>query len=112
VADDTACLQDLFSSPGHVFLPAGVYRVTDTVYIAPGLKIVGEAWSAITASGEKFQDMTKPRVMVQVGRNGEAGDVEISDLLFAVEGSTAGAILVEWNLKASGPGSSGMWGEL
>ena len=70
-ADDTACLQALFSSPGYVFLPAGVYRVTDTVYVAPGLKIVGEAWSAITASGEKFQDMTKPRVMVQVGRNGE-----------------------------------------
>ncbi|KAK3370651.1 pectate lyase superfamily protein-domain-containing protein, partial [Podospora didyma] len=108
-ADDTACLQNLFGSPGYVFLPAGVYRVTDTVKIVSGVKLVGEAWSAITASGDKFKDMSKPRVMIQVGEKGQTGDVEISDILFQVEGPMAGAILVEWNIRASSPGSAGMW---
>lgn len=63
--DNTACLNSLFSKPGYVFLPAGVYLVSDTVRIAPGLKIVGEAWSQIMATGSKFADMKNPRVMVQ-----------------------------------------------
>jgi len=109
VADDTECLRKLFKEPGHVFLPAGAYRVTDTVNIWPGLKIVGEAWSAIVASGDKFKDMTKPHVMIKVGDKGETGDVEISDILFAAEGPVAGAVLVEWNIRASKPGSAGMW---
>lgn len=109
VSDDTKCLQDLFGSPGYVFVPAGVYRVTDTIKVVSGIKIVGEAWSAITAAGDKFSDMTKPRVLVQVGEKGESGNVEISDILFQVEGATAGAVLVEWNMRADAAGSAGMW---
>lgn len=109
VADDTQCLQTLLGSEGYVFLPAGVYKVTDTIKIVSGVKLVGEAWSAITASGDKFSDMKKPKVMVQVGEEGEVGDVEISDVLFQVQGAMAGAVLVEWNLRASNPGSAGMW---
>lgn len=86
-----------------------MYRVTDTVKVVPGVKMVGEAWSAITAAGDKFGDMTKPRVMLQVGESGQVGDVEIIDMLFQVEGAAAGAVLVEWNMRASSPGSAGMW---
>lgn len=109
VADDTACLQKLFSTPGYVFVPAGVYRVNDTVKVTSGLKIVGEAWSSIAASGDKFKDMSKPHVIVQVGEKGQTGDVEISDIIFQGEGPMAGAVLVEWNIRASSPGSAGMW---
>lgn len=70
---------------------------------------MGEAWSAITASGDKFKDVTKPRVMIQVGDKGQTGDVEISDILFQVDGPMAGAVLVEWNMLSSSPGSAGMW---
>lgn len=111
VADDTEYLTTLFKEPGYVFVPAGAYRVTDTVKIHPGLKIVGEAWSSIVASGDKFKDMTKPRAMIKVGDKGETGDVEISDILFAAEGPVAGAVLVEWNIRASKAGSAGIWGE-
>jgi glucan 1,3-beta-glucosidase len=33
----------------------------------------------------------------------------MSDLLFTVQGATAGAILVEWNVHEAGQGSAGMW---
>lgn len=52
-----------------------------------------------------------PRAMIKVGDKGETGDVEISDILFAAEWPVAGAVLVEWNIRASKAGSAGMWGE-
>ena len=109
--DDTACLNDLFSNSGYYFLPAGVYLVTDTIKIHHNTFIIGEAWSQIMASGEKFSDMNNPRVLVQVGQPGDVGKVEMQDLMFTVQGNTAGAILVEWNIKASSPGDAAMWGE-
>lgn len=49
--------------------------------------------------------------MVKVGSVGDTGTVEIQDVLFTVKGATAGAVLVEWNIKASGPGTAAMWGK-
>lgn len=63
--DDTKCLNDLISQPGHVFLPAGVYVATDTVRIGDGVNVVGEVWSQIMASGPAFSDMSYPKVLVQ-----------------------------------------------
>lgn len=42
---------------------------------------------------------------------GDAGVVEISDILFTTQGPTPGVVLVEWNAQDSSPGSAGMWGE-
>ncbi|KAH8647988.1 pectate lyase superfamily protein-domain-containing protein, partial [Xylariales sp. PMI_506] len=109
VFDNTDCLNALFSKPGYVFLPGGVYIVTDTVKVSPGMYIVGEAWSQIMAYGDNFADMNNPRVMLQVGQPGDIGTVELQDLLFTVKGPTAGAILVEWNIEASSPGAAAMW---
>jgi hypothetical protein len=67
----------------------------------------------LTYACQKFQDMSNPHVMVKVGSSGgETGTVEIQDLLFTVQGPTAGAVLVEWNINAKTPGAAGMWGKL
>lgn len=50
--------------------------------------------------------------MVRVGVQGEVGTVEIQDLLFTVQGATAGAVLVEWNISPSAKGAAAMWGKL
>ncbi|KAI0395361.1 pectin lyase fold/virulence factor [Xylariaceae sp. FL0594] len=47
--------------------------------------------------------------MLQVGQPGEVGDVEMQDLIFITVGPTAGAVLVEWTIKAASPGSAGLW---
>ncbi|KAI4724637.1 pectin lyase-like protein [Aureobasidium sp. EXF-10728] len=109
--DQTSAINSvLASSVGSVvFFPAGVYMVKGTVNVPVGSKIVGSAWSQIMATGSYFEDESKPQVMVRVGKSGDSGNVELSDLLFTVQGPTAGAILVEWNVKASKQGSAGMW---
>jgi hypothetical protein len=43
--------------------------------------------------------------MVKVGNTGDVGSVEIVEMLFTVKGPTAGAILMEWNIKADAQGS-------
>ncbi|KAF3153548.1 hypothetical protein TWF569_001860 [Orbilia oligospora] len=47
--------------------------------------------------------------MVKVGNVGDVGDVEIQDMLSGVRGGTAGAVLVQWNIKARTPGSAALW---
>ena len=91
------------------YLDAGIYVVTDTIYIPPGSKIVGEALSSvIMGSGPKFQNMTSPQAVVQVGRPGESGYLEWSDTIVSTRGGCAGAILIEYNLFTDGI-PSGMW---
>ncbi|KAI1109759.1 glycoside hydrolase family 55 protein [Nemania sp. NC0429] len=109
--DDTATFQAaLYTALGKIlFIDAGSYILTSTVVIPPGSRIVGETWSQIAASGPYFQDASNPKVMLQVGSPGDVGGVEMQDLIFTTVGPTAGAILVEWNIKADSPGSAGLW---
>ena len=118
VTDDTAALQSTIlaaaASGKIVFFDAGTYKVTSTLYIPPGSKLVGESYSVIMSSGNYFADMNQPQVLVQVGHPGESGEVEWSDMIVATQASNgrgqAGAILIEWNLADCGCGSpSGMW---
>lgn len=64
--------------------------------------------------GETFSDVLNPRPVVRVGRAGDSGKVEITDMMFTVYGATAGAVVVEWNLNSDGygPGAAAMWGTL
>lgn len=48
-------------------------------------------------------------VMLKVGNTRDVGDIEMQDLIFTTRGATAGAVLVEWNIKAASPGSAGLW---
>jgi glucan 1,3-beta-glucosidase len=91
------------------YIDAGVYIVTDTVYIPPGTRIVGEGLaSVIMATGPKFQDVENPRQVIQVGRPGQVGRIEWSDTLISTRGACAGAVLIEFNLFSNDI-PSGMW---
>jgi hypothetical protein len=113
VTDDTAAFQKALDSNADksriISVDSGSYILTDTVTIPSGVKLVGEAWSQIVASGDKFADVTSPRPMLKVGNTGDVGNVEMQDLLFTTMAGTAGVILVEWNLKADGQGTAGLW---
>lgn len=122
--DDTAALNALFAAAAAgfasgtvAFVDAGYYLVSDTVSVPPDVRIVGEALaSVVLGSGPNFSDMGNPRPVVRVGRPGDSGYVEVSDLIVSTRGGTAGAVLLEYNLDtpaatACGPGSppSGLW---
>ncbi|KAJ7632168.1 exo-beta-1,3-glucanase [Roridomyces roridus] len=110
--DDTAALNALFAAFSGcklIFLDAGTYVVTSTLTIPAGTQIIGEAWSVIAGKGSAFQNVNSPQPVVQVGAPGSSGTVEITDILFTTMGPTAGAILVEWNVKETAQGGAGMW---
>ncbi|KAI0103923.1 pectate lyase superfamily protein-domain-containing protein [Nemania sp. FL0031] len=96
--DQTTAINSLLSSNigSLIFFPAGVYLVKGTVKIPVGSTIVGSGWSQIMATGSYFQDEDNPKVVVQVGNEGDAGP-------------TTGAILMEWNVHESSQGSAAMW---
>ena len=112
-ADDTAVLNAILAGACNtssiVYFPYGVYIVTDTLRIPIGSRIIGQAWSQIMGKGAKFQNEQAPRPVVQVALPGEVGIIEIQDMLFTVQGATAGAVVVQWNAREQSPGSVGLW---
>jgi glucan 1,3-beta-glucosidase len=105
--DDTAALQAaLLANAGCkiTYFPHGVYLVTDTLYVPPGSRILGQVWSTLSASGAKFADSENPHVMLQVGKEGEVGVAEVTDMLFTVADVLPGAILVEVNMRGANQG--------
>ncbi|OAA55282.1 Pectin lyase fold/virulence factor [Niveomyces insectorum RCEF 264] len=113
VTDDTAAVQATFNKYGDgskiIFVDAGTYILTDTVTIPKDAKIVGETWAQFAASGGKFADPSKPRVVLKVGSAGDVGTVEMQDLLLTTKGGTAGAVLMEWNVRATTAGAAALW---
>lgn len=110
--DDSDALQGaLYASQGKIlFIDAGSYILTKTVVVPAGVRVVGETWSQLVASGPGFADATHPMVMLRVGATpGQVGNVEMQDLIFTTKGPMAGAVLVEWNMAADAKGSAGMW---
>jgi glucan 1,3-beta-glucosidase len=92
-----------------VFVDAGTYKLTRTVYIPAGSKIVGESYSVIMSSGSFFADINNPQPVVQVGHPGESGQIEWSDMIVSTQGEQSGAVLIQWNLASSSSMPSGMW---
>ncbi|KAK0442941.1 exo-beta-1,3-glucanase [Armillaria borealis] len=110
--DDTAALTSIFNQYAGckiIFFDAGTYIVSSTLTIPAGTQIVGEAWSVIAGKGSAFQDQSNPQVVVRVGAQGSQGTVEISDIIFSTIAPAPGAIVVEWNVKETSQGSTGMW---
>jgi len=87
------------------YFPAGIYRVGGTVTIPTGSRVQGSSWSQIQGAGMYFSDIRKPQVVVKVGNRGDVGTMEIVDMMFNVQGATAGAIVLEWNVHESSQGS-------
>lgn len=92
-----------------VFVDSGTYRVTDTIHIPAGSRVVGESYPIIISSGQRFAKMKDPAAVVQVGKQDEDGKVGLSDFVVATQGSQPGAVLIEWNLGSSDQ-PSGVWG--
>ena len=110
--DDTAAIQAVFNAATAdqvVYFDHGAYIVSSTVKVPANIRITGEIWPLIMASGAAFADQTNPTPVFQVGQPGDTGAVEMSDLIFETKGAQPGAILVEWNVGSTSPGSSGMW---
>lgn len=110
--DDTAAIQkamDSLTADQILYFDHGAYIITDTVKVPKDIKMTGEIWPLIMASGPNFGNMEAPRPVFQVGQPGDTGAVEMSDLMFETVGAAPGAIMIEWNLKASSQGAAGMW---
>lgn len=116
VTDDTKALNTLFQAAAetngsHVaFLDAGYYKVSDTVFVPSGAHIVAETLAAvIIGAGPKFGDMEKPYPVVMIGKPGEEGRIEMSDIIVSTQGASPGAVLIQYNLKTQGDKPSGLW---
>lgn len=113
VTDDTKAFQKAINlalaQSKIVFVDGGDYLVTDTIYIPAGSRIQGEAYPVILSSGEYFNDMSKPKPVVQIGKPGESGSIEWSDMIVSTQGQQRGAILFEHNLKAPAGNPTGVW---
>jgi hypothetical protein len=133
VTDDTKVLNSILEGAANtspiVYIPFGIYLVKDTIKLPVGSRIIGQVWSQIMGTGTnvsyarelmfepftdrlmQFEDESKPRPIVQVGKKGDVGIIEMQDLLVTVRGPTAGAIVIQWNVHGSVKGSAGLWGE-
>jgi glucan 1,3-beta-glucosidase len=110
--DDTAAIQkvlDSATSDQIVYFDHGAYIITSTIKVPKNIKIVGEIWPLLMASGDAFSDENNPIPMLQIGEAGDTGSVEIQDLILETKGSAPGAILMEWNVAGSSQGSAAMW---
>ncbi|KAI0199632.1 glycoside hydrolase family 55 protein [Astrocystis sublimbata] len=110
--DDTAAIQKVFDSAKDgevVYFDHGAYLISDTVHVPKNIKITGEMWPLLMATGTKFTDEANPVAVFEVGKPGDVGTVEMSDLIIETKGALPGAILVQWNLAGSENGAAGMW---
>jgi glucan 1,3-beta-glucosidase len=109
--DDTITVQTAIntalSQNKVLFFEHGVYRVTNTLDFPPGLRAVGETFSVIMGSGSNFADQNNPRPVVRIGQAGQSGSIEWSDMIVQTQGGTAGAKLIEYNLRTAR--GSGIW---
>ncbi|KAI9642597.1 hypothetical protein NHQ30_009402 [Ciborinia camelliae] len=113
VTDDTAALNAIIEwaavANKIVYIDSGVYKVTSTVHIPSGSRIVGESYPIIMGSGAFFTDIVHPQPVVEVGFPLETGIVEWSDTVVSTQGYMGGAILIEWNLASPAGSPSGLW---
>ena len=104
--DDAAHIQAILNeSVGKVvYFPYGIYLLGDTVVVPPGSRLVGEAFTQLSATGDKFKDTSKPRPMIRVGNPGDVGVAQLHDFVFTVNDVLPGAVLVEVNMAGAQPG--------
>jgi glucan 1,3-beta-glucosidase len=112
VTDDTAAIQRILNSATTdqiVYFDHGAYVITDTVNVPKNIRITGEIWPLIMASGPAFSDQNNPKPVFRVGAPGDRGAVEMTDIMFQTLGPAPGAILMEWNVADSSQGACALW---
>ena len=111
--DDTQAINAILAQNAAnckvTYFPFGVYRVSDTILIPVGTRIVGEAWAVISGYGDGFKDPSAPKPIVRVGNPGDVGNVEIQDMRFSAGEILPGAIILEINAAGAQPGDVGLW---
>ena len=110
--DDTAAIQavlDKATADQIVYFDHGAYVVSQTIKVPKTIRMTGEMWPLILASGSAFSSQASPAPVFQVGQPGDVGAVEMSDMIFETKGAQPGAILVEWNVASTTQGAVGMW---
>jgi len=110
--DDTAAIQaciNKYQSGQILYFDHGMYVVSNTINVPKNIIITGEIWPIIMANGAAFQNQANPTPVFSVGDAGDVGAVEISDLIFSVQGPQPGAIMVQWNVQGATQGATGMW---
>ncbi|KAK4625952.1 Glucan 1,3-beta-glucosidase [Fulvia fulva] len=111
--DDTQALQAAITQAKSqnkvLYLDHGDYLVSSTIYIPAGSKIVGETYSVILSSGQFFNNMKDPKPVVQIGKPGESGSVELSDFIVSTQGQQTGAILFQVNIASPSGNPTGLW---
>ncbi|KAK2013535.1 glucan 1,3-beta-glucosidase [Colletotrichum eremochloae] len=111
-SDDTAAIQALFNKAGPndiVYFDQGAYIISDTIEVPKDIKITGEVWPLLMANGAAFKDQANPKVMLRIGKAGDVGTFEMSDIIVQTQGPQPGAILMEFNIAGSTPGAAGLW---
>ena len=110
--DDYQNLQAIISQYAGckiLFFPQGTYLVSNTLFFPKGSRIVGEAYSVISAIGSNFYNPSAPNPMIKVGNPGDVGVAQFSDLIFSVADVLQGCTLVEVNMAGNTPGDVGFW---
>lgn len=110
--DDSDAIQkavDTVTTDQILYFDQGAYVITKTIDVPANIRIVGEIWPLIMVSGANFQDSNNPIPAFRVGKSGDTGNVEISDMMFETKGPVPGAIMMEWNVQEASQGSVGMW---
>lgn len=101
--DDVASLNTILQrnvTAGKImYFPYGVYLVRETLFIPAGSRIVGEAWSVISAAGSYFADAVNPLPVIKVGNLGDSGICEISEMRFTVSEILPGAMICQINMS-------------
>ena len=104
--DDTAALQGCVRRCAAVFLPSGIYRVTDTLLLRSSSVLVGEALSQIflARSSAGFGDPAAPKPVLDTPDDA-GGNVRVTEVAVQAGGGNSGAVLLRWRV---GP-ASGLW---
>jgi glucan 1,3-beta-glucosidase len=111
--DDTTAVQNAINQAVAqnkiLFFDHGVYKVTNTIYVPPNARMIGESYSVImgSSSAGNFLDWNNPKPIIQIGRPGESGSIEWSDMVVSTQGRTPGAKVIEYNLNSAR--GSGLW---
>lgn len=107
VSDDTAALQACIDKCPAVYLPYGIYRVSDTLTLTPKTALIGEMLTNIflVAGAPGFGDTGSPKSVLDTPDD-PAASVRLTDISLNAGLGNLGAVMIRW--RCGGP-DSGLW---
>ncbi|KAK0718568.1 pectin lyase fold/virulence factor [Lasiosphaeria miniovina] len=102
VTDDTQGFKTVFDfvfrRGGVIFIPHGVYPISETLEVAVGVRVVGECWSQLMAKGSTFSNQKQGKPLLSVGVPGTGP-----------KGKSTHFVGVEWNMRGVAETQPGMY---